>query len=74
MNMLMKDPRRVTANLPTGLLDEACEITGRGITETLIEGLLLVRRSGALKLARKLRGQIDLGDVDLEKSRERARR
>ncbi len=32
--------RRVTANLPADLLDAAMEVTGKGITDTLIDGLL----------------------------------
>lgn len=33
--------RRVTANLPASLLKEACQVSGRGITEALVEGLTL---------------------------------
>ena len=65
--------RRVTANLPAELLREAMAATGQGITETLVEGLKLVRRSGAFKKAMRLHGKIQL-DVDLEESRERRRR
>ncbi len=69
----MNETRRVTANLPAGLLDDACRVTGRGITETLVAGLSLVKRTAAAAKARRLRGRIQL-DVDLEVSRERARR
>jgi hypothetical protein len=31
--------RRVTANLPADLLEDALEATGQGITETLAEGI-----------------------------------
>ena len=76
MNGYMNQPRartrRITANLPANLLREACETTGRGITETLTEGLERVRRGRALDRARKLRGKLDLR-IDLELSRERAR-
>jgi hypothetical protein len=65
--------RRVTANLPAELLQEAMTVTGQGITETLVEGLKLVRRSGAFKKAMRLHGKIQL-DVDLEESRERRHR
>ncbi len=65
--------RRITANLPAELLDEAREVTGKGITETLVEGLLRVRRSRAFHRAKALQGKIRL-DVDLEESRERRRR
>jgi hypothetical protein len=64
--------RRVTANLPVELLDAACGVTGEGITETLVRGLTLVRRSAAASRARSLRGKLRL-DLDLEGSRERAR-
>jgi len=64
--------RRVTANLPVELLDAACGVTGEGITETLVRGLAMVRRSAAADRARSLRGKLKL-DLDLEGSRERAR-
>ena len=69
----MAATRRVTANLPGDLLDQAMETTGRGITETLVEGLERVRRAHAYKKALALKGRISLS-VDLETSRERRRR
>ena len=63
----------MTANLPIDLLAGACRVTGRGITETLVAGLTLVRRTAAARKAARLRGRLHL-DVDLEASRERARR
>jgi len=65
--------KRITANLPDTLLEEATAVTGKGITETLIAGLELVRRSRAHAKASALRGKIHL-DIDLEASRERDRR
>lgn len=65
--------RRVTANLPAELLDEAMEATGKGITDTLTEALELVRRTRAYRKAMALRGTLQL-DVDLEESRERRAR
>jgi len=65
--------KRITANLPDTLLQEATAVTGKGITETLIAGLELVRRSRAHAKATALRGRVHL-DVDLEASRERDRR
>ena len=62
--------RRITANLPEDLLEEAMETTGRGITDTLTEGLELVRRTRAYRKAMDLRGKLAL-EVDLEISRER---
>lgn len=65
--------RRVTANLPVRLLKEACQVSGGGITETLVEGLTLVKRRAAAGKAAKLRGRLSL-TIDLETSRERTGR
>jgi hypothetical protein len=65
--------RRVTANLPGDLLDAAMDVTGRGITETLVTGLDLVRRTRAYRKAMALRGRVHL-KIDLDESRERPRR
>ena len=69
----MNGTRRVTANLPVELLDDACRATGKGITETLVTGLTLVKRTTAARKAARLRGRLHL-DVDLGVSRERPRR
>ncbi len=63
--------KRITANLPTELLDAASKITGKGITETLTEGLMLIRRSQAFEKALALRGKIHL-DLDMDEVRERS--
>lgn len=63
--------KRITANLPTELLDAASKITGKGITETLTEGLMLIRRSQAFEKALALRGKIHL-DLDMDEARERS--
>jgi len=62
--------KRITANLPEELLEQACKITGKGITETLTEGLMLIRRSAVFAKAEALRGKIQL-DIDIDESRER---
>jgi hypothetical protein len=69
----MHATRRVTANLPLELLEKARRVTGQSITGTLVQGLELVRRSAAADKAARLKGRLKL-DVDLEVSRERARR
>lgn len=69
----MNATRRVTANLPIDLLEKAQRVTGEGITETLVQGLELVRRSAAADKAARLKGRLEL-EVDLAVSRERARR
>ena len=70
---VMTKTRRVTANLPDQLLEEAMAVTGKGITETLVEGLRLVRRARAYEKAMALRGKVKLA-IDLDVSRERRRR
>lgn len=69
----MAGAKRITANLPEDLLAEAMKVTRKGITDTLVEGLRLVRRSRGYERAMALRGRVHL-DVDLEESRERGRR
>ena len=69
----MAQSRRITANLPDDLLRDAMRVTRRGITDTLVEGLRLIRRARAYEKAMSLRGKLHL-DVDLEVSRERNRR
>ena len=65
--------RRISANLPAALLEDARRTTGKGITETLVDGLELVRRSAAARKAARLKGHLHLR-IDIEASRERSRR
>ena len=69
----MSNAKRITANLPKDLLEAAMKVTQKGITETLVEGLRQVRRSGAYQKAMALRGKVK-PDVDLKSSRERRSR
>jgi hypothetical protein len=66
-------PKRITANLPENLLMEATRVTKKGITETLIQGLQMIKRTAAFEKAQNLRGKIEI-DVDTDVSRERPRR
>ncbi|HET9332283.1 MAG TPA: hypothetical protein VFQ21_01730 [Gemmatimonadota bacterium] len=66
----MSDTRWITADLPDHLLKEAMETTGKGITDTLIEGLELVRRSRAHRKAMALKGRLGL-DIDPDVVRDR---
>ncbi len=65
--------RRVTANLPADLLEAARKITGKGITETIIEGLEQVKRRRFYERALALQGRVHL-NVDVEALRGRRRR
>ena len=69
----MARARRITANLPEELLRDAMRVTGAGITETIISGLSLIRRTRAYDQALRLRGKVRL-TIDLDESRERRRR
>jgi hypothetical protein len=69
----MATRRRITANLPADLLSDAMEVTGKGVTDTLVAGLDLVRRTRAYRAAMDLRGKVNL-KIDLDQSRERSRR
>jgi len=69
----MARARRITANLPEDLLRDAMRVTGEGITETIISGLSLIRRTRAYDQAMRLRGKVRL-TIDLDESRERRRR
>ena len=68
----MNKTRRVTANLPEELLAKAMDYTGRGITETIVEGLEQLRRKRFYEKFMALKGKIHL-DIDIDKSRGRHR-
>lgn len=65
--------RRVTANVPADLLRDACAASGSGITETIVEGLTMVKRRRVAEKAAKLKGRLRL-KLNLGTSRERAGR
>jgi hypothetical protein len=65
--------KRVTVNLPAKLLSEAEEVSGAGITETIVLGLELLARRRAYAKGMALKGKRRL-DLDLDVSRERAGR
>lgn len=69
----MQKIRRITANLPEDLIKQATTVTGKNLTDTLIEGLQMVRRTAAFEKAQKLKGKLNI-KIDLETSRERTRR
>ncbi len=67
----MYNTKRITANLPEDLLEEASDLTKKNITETIIYGLQLIKRSKAFEHAQKLKGKIHL-NINLTESRERS--
>jgi hypothetical protein len=62
--------KRVTVNLPAKLLAEAEQVSGRGITETIVLGLEQLARRRAYTKAIALKGKLRLA-VNLDLSRER---
>jgi hypothetical protein len=64
--------KRVTANLPAELLTDAVKITGQNVTDTIVRGLELVRRSAAYDVAMKLKGKVQI-ELDISKARGRSR-
>lgn len=65
--------KRVTVNLPAKLLSDAEEVSGSGITETIVLGLELLARRRAYTKGLALKGKLNL-NIDLDVSRERSRR
>ena len=59
-------------NLPPDLLAAARAYTGKGITETVVDGLEMLRRRKAAEGLAQLAGKLRI-EVDLDVSRERAR-
>ncbi len=60
--------RKVTANLPADVLDRALAVTGKGLTPTIVLGLLELERQGHRSALRALRGRIRF-DLDLGTTR-----
>ena len=52
--------RRITANIPVELLEQAQRALGQGITETLVAGLEALVRRTSLTKAEALKGKIRL--------------
>ena len=61
------DTQKITAHIPKSLLQEAQNVTGEGITETLKEGLSRIARETAYTEFLKLRGthkfSIDINEL-----------
>jgi hypothetical protein len=60
--------KKITANIPAQLLQRAQEVTGLGITETLVAGLQELERSRKRSALRMLRGMVRF-ELDLAKTR-----
>jgi hypothetical protein len=60
--------KKLTVNVPAPVLERARVITGRGITETVVLGLLELDRQHKRSTLRALRGRVRF-ELDLEKTR-----
>lgn len=70
----MKQPypdniRKITANLPAGLLQELQETTGLGVSETLRASLLNFKKTLGYEKMRSLRGKLSF-EIDVNELRE----
>jgi len=54
----MKTARKITVEVPPGLLDKAQKASGAGVTETVRTGLQLVAASQAYARLREMRGKV----------------
>jgi hypothetical protein len=57
-NMLHAETQKITAHIPTHLLHDAQEITGKGITETIKAGLEQLTRMQTYENLRHWRGKV----------------
>lgn len=60
--------QKVTVNLPVETLEHATQITGKGITLTILEGLHELERRAQRSALRGLKGKVRLA-LDLEETR-----
>lgn len=65
----MDKQRKITVHIPAELLLNAQKSTGKGITETIRQGLALVAAGRAYEGLRKLRGSLKL-QTSLERLRD----
>ena len=65
----MKAQRKITVHVSEELLENAQKQTGRGITATVREGLVLVAAGATYRRLRQLRGRVAI-QIDLDRLRE----
>ena len=64
----MSETKKVTVNIPTHVLEQAMEATGKGVTATIVSGLEELERQRKRNALRRLKGKIAF-DLDLEATR-----
>jgi hypothetical protein len=67
----MGNVRKVTANIPEDILENAQRLTGKGVALTLVERLKALDRDARLSALRRLRGKVRF-DLDLDRTRRRS--
>jgi hypothetical protein len=60
--------RKITLNVPADVLADALRVTGKGITDTIIEGLIELRRRDLRSALRRLKGKVRF-ELDVEATR-----
>ncbi len=60
--------KKVTVNIPADVLSRARAITGRGVTETIVQGLQELERQRRRTTLRGLKGRVRF-ELDLKKTR-----
>ena len=61
--------KKITVHLPEALLRKALQSTGKGVTETIRDGLRLVAAGDAYRKLQQLRGKVKFS-VELRRLRE----
>lgn len=64
----MSAARKITLNVPADVLADALRVTGKGITDTIIEGLIELRRRDLRSALRRLKGKVRF-ELDVEATR-----
>ena len=64
----MSAAKKITVNVPSDVLATATRITGKGVTDTIIEGLYELKKREQRSALRRLRGKVRF-ELDLEATR-----
>jgi hypothetical protein len=65
---MANEARKITVTVPARILDDAQRATGRGVTATVVAGLLELQRKKKRSALRALRGRVRF-ELDLDESR-----
>jgi hypothetical protein len=67
-SLVAETSKKVTVNVPADVLARARAITGRGVTDTIVEGLRELDRQRQRSILRGLKGRVHF-QLDLMKTR-----